>query len=129
MWTSQTKTYKFKNTETCAICGKKFDVEYEATIIFWFDGIYPYREERVEMLTKAWHQEYKKGIGDWVGYELVEEDGKYKIKRCIPLYKYIYLRLRDFKRLLFHQYETIHLWICPNCVEEEDAIIYEGDKK
>ena len=53
----------------------------------------------------------KIGIGDWAAGEL--KDGK--LKRCIPIWKYIYYKLIDIKRLLLKQYEEEEIWVCNKC--------------
>lgn len=54
----------------------------------------------------------KKRIGEWTATRL-EDDGD--IRRCIPLYKWIYLKLRDFKRVLLREYEEEEVWFCDEC--------------
>jgi hypothetical protein len=53
----------------------------------------------------------KLGIGNWTAHKL--EDGKFK--RCIPIWKYIYFKLSDMKKLLLRQYENKEIWICDEC--------------
>ena len=57
---------------------------------------------------------FKKGIGDWIASKF--ENGKFK--RCIPIWKYIYLKMRDCKRILFRQYKKYEIWFCENCENE-----------
>ena len=64
----------------------------------------------------------KIGIGDWAFSKL--ENGKFK--RCISIWEYIYLKMRDFKRLLFRQYKEYEIWFCENCdIDEEKDEDYD----
>ena len=59
---------------------------------------------------------FKIGIGNWAFSKF--ENGKFK--RCISVWEYIYLKMRDYKRLLFHQYEEYEIWFCDNCDTDEE---------
>ena len=64
----------------------------------------------------------KLGIGEQATYEL--KNGKFK--RSNPIWKHIYFRLKDFKRLLFRQYEEQEIWFCENCdIDEEKNEDYD----
>lgn len=54
------------------------------------------------------------GIGDWAISELI--DGEFK--RCVSYRKILYYKLRDLKRLLFHQYKDIEYFECEECYNE-----------
>jgi hypothetical protein len=120
---SYTKKWRYTEKKQCIICGEEFDVEFEEEIIFTdIDFLeigfphFPYYIRNKRILTKGASLEIviKKGVGDWVAYELIDN---LTFKRCIPWYKFLYYKLRDFKRQLFHQYEEVELWICPKCNE------------
>lgn len=60
----------------------------------------------------------KLGVGMWSAYRIItKEDGSLGFKRCIPLWKYWFNRLRDLKRLIFREYDEIEYWECKKCYE------------
>jgi len=59
------------------------------------------------------------GIGTYAVSRLDENpDGSIKFTRIIPLWKLIWYRLIDFKRLLLHQYIDAEYWECTKCLKE-----------
>lgn len=57
------------------------------------------------------------GVGDWCSHTILTDSKTLKFKRCIPIWKYIYLTLRDYKRTLLHQYEDWEMWECSKCIQ------------
>jgi hypothetical protein len=91
--------HKLKNRtlhRKCAECGK------ELIITINEDGSYT---------GGNYCGDIKLGIGNWAAYKL--ENGKFK--RCIPMWKYIYFKLGDMKKLLLKQYEKKEIWFCDEC--------------
>ncbi len=89
-------------TVICIICGKKQLVHLKADGSIIGDW--------------AYFGEIVRGIGDWSYCTLVRKDGKTTCVRCQPWYKELYYRLRDIKRKIFHQYEVLEFWECPECL-------------
>ena len=90
----------------CNACGEMFEVRID-----W---------EIDKIITKCLYGgEIRFGIGMWAAYRMEKDsEGGYKFTRCIPLWKYVYYRLKDYKRLLFHQYKDVEYWECPKCLKE-----------
>ena len=80
----------------CVNCNKKLTIKVNE------DGSYS---------GGSYYGKFKMDIGDWAFSKF--ENGKFK--RCIPIWKYIYLKMRDFKRLLFQQYKEYEIWFCQDC--------------
>jgi len=90
---------------TCAVCGKDFIIHID--------------EQTKKILTRDvfYGGVIRFGIGMWSKYRMegTNPDGTIKWVKVHPWYVELKYKLIDFKRWLFHQYEDVEYWECPNC--------------
>ncbi len=92
---------KILKDQQCASCGKSFDVKLDV---------------KGKILTDCFYGgKIRMGIGMWAAYEWLENG---KFKRITPWYKYVWFTLKDWWKLLRHDYIDVQYWECPSCYEE-----------
>ena len=90
----------------CCICGELFEVRID------------WDTDKVE--TKCFYGGViRRGIGMYPIYRWDKnKDGSNKFTRITPLWKVLWYKIVDFKRLLLHQYIEVEYWECPKCLKE-----------
>lgn len=93
----------------CCVCGKLFEVRIDA------------KSKRI--LTECFYGgEIRLGLARVI-YRLEDNpDGSIKFVRVTPLWKVLWYKQVNAKRLLLHQYEDIEYWECTECNKPKCSI-------
>lgn len=89
----------------CVDCGKNFTVNIDS------------KTKKIISKGVFYGGVIRFGIGMWAASKMsgINSDGTIHWVRVQPIYKELYYKLKDFKRLLFHQYKDVEYWECPKC--------------